>query len=519
MTSALSAAARAASVGDQPATLVYSNRPIVEFRATVLGRTPAGRAAAAVSLLNRLADETPSARVTTHAHDAFTLLALGGQPVFAVLEADLDPLIGEQLNRKAADAAARLQVAFAEAVELRTPGRLIRSTLRVALATAVFVIAVGLLIRLDRGAAALLARAAERQLKRLPGGEIMLRAKDARVVVRRLLMLVSLVIGAALTYGWLTFVLRSFPYTRPWGESLRGVLLSAAAAAGRQMLDALPNLSAVLVIILVTRFVTRLVGLGFQAVEEGRIQVPGIYPETAQPSRRIVVALLWVFALVASYEYLPGSNTDAFKAVSVFVGLVVSLGSTGIMNHVMSGLMITYSRAFRPNDFVRIGEIEGTITHLGTLSTKVRTPRNEEITIPNSVVVSHATTNYSRHAATDGVFVPTSVTIGYDTPWRQVQALLLRAAERTPGVQTAPKPVVLQTALSDFYVEYTLLVCLEEPRRRSVILTTLHAEIQDAFNEFGVQIMSPNYEADPGSPKVVPRDRWYPAPAVPPSQT
>jgi small-conductance mechanosensitive channel len=285
------------------------------------------------------------------------------------------------------------------------------------------------------------------------------------------------------------------------------------------MLDALPNLSAVLVIILVTRFVARLAGLAFQAVEEGRIEIPGIYPETAQPSRRIVVALLWVFALVASYEYFPGSNTDAFKAVSVFVGLVVSLGSTGIMNHVMSGLMITYSRSFRPNDFVRIGEIEGTITHLGTLSTKVRTPRNEEITIPNSIVVSHATTNYSRHAGTDGVFAPTSVTIGYDTPWRQVQALLLRAAERTPGVRTAPKPVVLQTALGDFYVEYTLLVCLEEPRRRAVILTALHAQIQDAFNEFGVQIMSPNYEADPSGPKVVPPDRWYAAPAAPPAQT
>jgi small-conductance mechanosensitive channel len=469
-----------------------------------------------VTLLNRIADETPSARVTIHAHDAFTLVALDGQPVFGVLQADLDPLVGEQLDRKAADAAARLQLAFSEAVELRTPRRLLRSALGAFLATVVFVVALWVLIKLDRRAAAWVARTAERQLRRVTGSAVMLRATDAPVIVRRLFMLVSLVVAAVLTYGWLTFVLRSFPYTRPWGESLRGGLFSAAATAGRHMLDALPNVVAVLVIILVTRVITRLVGLAFRAVEDGRLEVPGLYPETAQPSRRIVVALFWVFALVASYEYLPGSNTDAFKAVSVFVGLVVSLGSTGIMNHVMSGLMITYSRALRPNDFVRIGDIEGTVVHLGTLSTKVKTPRNEEITIPNSVVVSHATTNYSRHSATDGVFAPTSVTIGYDTPWRQVQALLLRAAERTPGVRAAPKPVVLQTALGDFYVEYTLLVCLEEPRRRAVILTALHAQIQDAFNEFGVQIMSPNYEADPSGPKVVPPDRWYAAPAAPP---
>src|SRR5262249_40766019 len=183
-----------------------------------------------------------------------------------------------------------------------------------------------------------------------------------------------------------------------------------------------------------------------------------LHSEAAQPTRRLVTALLWVFAVVVAYPYLPGSQTEAFKGVSVLLGLMVTFGSSGLVNQIMSGFMVTYSRALRVGDFVRIGDVEGTVTHLGILSTKLRTPRNEEVTIPNGVVVSQTTTDYSRFSASDGVFTSTSVTIGYDAPWRQVQALLLGAAERTPGLRREPTPFVLQTALEDFYVQYTLFV-------------------------------------------------------------
>jgi small-conductance mechanosensitive channel len=234
-----------------------------------------------------------------------------------------------------------------------------------------------------------------------------------------------------------------------------------------------------------------------------------------RPSRRggSFSALLWVLAVVLAYPYLPGSNSDAFKGVSVFLGVVLSLGSSGIVNQMMSGLTLTCSRAVRIGDFVKIGDVEGTVTHLGSLSTKVKTQPGEEVTIPNGVVTTCVTTNYSRFADSEGVFVPTSLTIGYDTPWRQVHALLLLAAARTPGVRADPKPVVLQTGLQDFYVQYTLMVCLETPQLRAPTLDALHASIQDAFNEYGVQIMSPNYEADPVGPKVVPIDQWHAAPA------
>ena len=280
------------------------------------------------------------------------------------------------------------------------------------------------------------------------------------------------------------------------------------------MLEALPALFTVLVIFVLTRLAIRIATIAFTAAEEGRISLPWVYPETAQPTRRLVDGLLWVFALALAFPHLPGSDTDAFKGVSVFVGLMISLGSSGIVNQVMSGFTLTYSRALRLNDFVRVGEVEGTVTHLGSLSVKLKTPRREEVTIPNAVVVAAQTTNYSRFADDEGVFVATKVTIGYDTPWRQVKALLLLAASRTTGVRETPAPAVRQSALQDFYVEYTLLVCLEDPASRVLTLDQLHGHILDAFNEHGVQIMSPNYEADPAGPKLVPPDRWFASPAT-----
>jgi len=222
---------------------------------------------------------------------------------------------------------------------------------------------------------------------------------------------------------------------------------------------------------------------------------------------------LWLFGLIVSYPYLPGSGSDAFKGVTVFVGLVISLGSSGIVNQLMSGLTLTYSRALTVGDMVRIGECEGVVTAISLLSVKLRTFQGEEITVPNAVVVGQSTTNYTKLAASGGCYLATSVTIGYDTPWRQVRSLLLLAAERTRNVKREPPPRVIQDALDDFYVRYRLVVGLDDPTDRLLTRDRLHANIQDAFNEFGVQIMSPHYESDPDSRKIVPRPRWHSRPA------
>jgi small-conductance mechanosensitive channel len=341
------------------------------------------------------------------------------------------------------------------------------------------------------------------------------RASRVIQMERRLVNAVAILLDLAILYIVVAFVLRQFPYTRPWGESMRTFLIGTAQTLGLSAANAVPGFFTVVVILVLARLFTRLIGAYFNAVEAGRIDPPPwLHAETAQPTRRLITAGTWLFAIVVAYPYLPGSQTEAFKGVSVFVGLMFTLGSAGIVQHVMSGFMITYSRAIRVGDFVRLGDVEGTVTQIGILSTKVRTPRREEITIPNGVVTSNIAIDYSRLAQTDGVMTPTTVTIGYDAPWRQVEALLLAAAASTPGIRREPKPVVMQASLEESYVRYVLLVSLEQQERRAVVLTQLHANIQDQFNEHGVQIMSPNYEGDPDAPKIVAKKDWYAAPAA-----
>jgi small-conductance mechanosensitive channel len=321
-------------------------------------------------------------------------------------------------------------------------------------------------------------------------------------------------LGIILTYSWLTFVLQQFPIARPWGEVLGAFLVRTLAQLGWGLLTSLPGLFTVAVIFLVTRFAVRMAGSLFDALEQGRVEIKGLTGAKAVPTRRITTTLLWLFAIVVAYPYLPGSGTDAFKGVSVFVGLVVSLCSSGIVNQLMSGFMLIYSGALSPGDVVRVGDVEGKVTSLGVFTTRLKDFQNQEINIPNNVVISGTAVNWTRYAP-EGVMFGTSVTIGYDTPWRQVEAMLLKAAERTAGLSPTCPPYVLQTSLSDFYVEYTLYVCVEDPMRRIPTFAALHANIQDAFNEYGVQIMSPHYWGDPAGAKVVPADKWFVPPARP----
>ena len=340
-----------------------------------------------------------------------------------------------------------------------------------------------------------------------------LRASRVLDFQRGLVTVAMIGLQLVIVYGIAGFILGLFPYTRPWGESLSGFLLSTIENLALRAVHAIPGLFTVALVLLIARVAVRLIGVWFHSIEQGRIKLDWIYPETAQPTRRILTTLVWVFAVIVAYPYVPGSETDAFKGVSVFLGLMLTLGSSGLVNQIVSGFTVTYSRALRLGDYVRIGDVEGTVVHLGVLSTKLKTLQQEETTIPNAVVAAQVATDYSRFADTEGVYTATSVTIGYDVPWRQVHSLLLLAAERTSGLRRHPKPRVFQTALQDFYVQYTLWVSLERQESRIVTLDALHANIQDLFNEYGVQIMSPNYMLDPAAPKVVAKNDWFAAPA------
>jgi len=496
------------------ATLSFANRPIVTLRARVLGRDPADRVASATRVLDELIADGYSGPVESRPFTGGRIISVASRGIVALTAFDVDNLAGETVEGVTAQAIVRLQQALAEADEARTPQRLLVATGLASLGLAVGSLLLWALVRAHRRFAGRLVEVAEEKLAQTGLTDVVsLRASRVLEFQRGLLRAVTVGAGMVVVYSTFTFVLRRFPYTRPWGESMRGFLFTTVEDLALGVVNAIPGLFTVALIVLITRFILRLLGIWFNAVEAGRTRVQWLYPETAQTTRRLVSVLMWLFTIVVAYPYLPGSQTDAFKGVSVFLGLMLTFGSSGLVNQIMSGFMVTYSRAVRVGDYVRIGDVEGTVLHLGILSTKLKTFRGEEATIPNSVVVSQTTTDYSRFAEVKETFTPTSVTIGYDTPWRQIHALLLMAAERTPGVRVEPKPYVLQEALQDFYVKYTLFVCLDAQDQRYFTLNILHAQIQDLFNEYGVQIMSPNYLADPAAPKVVAKKDWYTSPA------
>jgi small-conductance mechanosensitive channel len=501
--------------GRSSADLEIANRYVTTFRAEVYGVGPAERARAVQDRIDGFVDEGGKLAVSTQSLPEGAAVMINDRIAFRILLADVEPDATDTPLAVATLAGQRLRVALSELEEARD-ARAWLPGIGLSLATS---IALGLLlwalVRFRRWFTERAQRVVDRKTTEIAPGwmrQLFGRA-GARALVTVPVRIAVWLLALLLLYQYTGFVLRQFPYTRPWGEALRGNLFAAAGQFGSSVLHALPGLLFVVLIFAIARVVVRAVRAFFAGVQSGRINVGWVDETTARPTERLASVAIWLFAFVAAYPYIPGSNSEAFKGVGVFVGLMLSLGASGIVNQAVSGLMLMYTRPIRHGEFVRIGDIEGTVTSVGFLTTRLETLRHEEISVPNSVIASSITRNFSRLAVDGNLQIGTQVTIGYDTPWRQVQAMLLEAASRTAGLAEAPAPRVLQTELMDFYVQYTLLVPIAEPRRRVAVLSELHGHIQDAFNEHGVQIMAPNYEADPAAPKVVRREDWFKEPA------
>jgi small-conductance mechanosensitive channel len=500
----------------EPAELTLANRHIFTMRSAGLAASPADRARAVQANLVLVVQRGGPLEVSTRTLSEGIAVMVDDSLVFRVLAEDASPELGESVQMVTDAAVSNLRTAFDEMNELNDWRRLLTAVGYTLLATLVFA---GLMWALWRGYTALARRMrgfVTRRAEQLSSGWS--RHVAGRVGLTNLatvpLRMLAWLLSVLLLYEWLMLVLGFFPYTRPWSERLLGQLLDALGSFGSGILEAIPGLVFVLLIFLVTRFVIRVMRVLFEGIQAGRVEVGWLDEATVRPTERLLTAIIWLFALVAAYPYLPGSGSEAFKGIGVFVGLMLSIGASGIVNQAVSGLMLMYTRALRPGEFVQIGETEGTVTSVGFLNTQIETLRHELINIPNAVIASSVTRNYSRLARDGGVRVATKITIGYDTPWRQVQAMLLMAADRTASLAKDPAPRVLQTALQDFYVEYTLLVTVPDPSLKYAALSELNAHIQDVFNEHDVQIMSPNYVADPEAPKIVPKEKWFEPPAA-----
>jgi small-conductance mechanosensitive channel len=316
----------------------------------------------------------------------------------------------------------------------------------------------------------------------------------------------SRVVQRAVTFTWLvlvflavdlylTYVLGLFPWTRSVSFTLLDSLVTPLRALTRAIVAFLPDLIILLVIAGLVRVGCRLVAFFFAQIREGRLVFVNFPAEWADPTNKIVRVLLITLGVVVAFPYLPASDSPAFAGVSVFMGVLISLASSSSLSNMIAGLVLTYTRAFRLGDRVQVGQAYGDIVEQALLVTRIRTIKNEEVTIPNGLVLSSSVTNYSRAAQQGGIILHTSVTIGYDAPWRQVHDLLTEAAHATPGIRREPRPFVWQTALNDFYVTYEINAYTDLPAEMPQMYAELHANIQDAFYKAGVEIMSPHFAA------------------------
>ena len=511
--------AETAAPARESAPVVVANRTVISLRGPIAGYSARERAAAAQRRIGEALEGGEPANVSNADVADGTEVRIGSALAFLVTRVDIDPQIGETTQNVARESGRRLQRAIGEYREQHSPRYLLFAALWTAVATAIYLGVLWLLFLIDRWAGRRVAlRAASRAEQVHVHGVSLLDPEQIRWLVRRLFVMLIWVVGLFATYSWISFVLKQFPYTRQWGEHMEGNLFELAGEFALAILGAIPGLVVAVVILILAWLVTRLGNLFFARVERGVVTLGGLDTDTAAPTRRIFQILVWAIAIALAYPYLPGAGTDAFKGVSVLFGLMISIGAAGLVGQVASGLILMYTRAFRTGEYVKIGPTEGTIVGLGPFATRLRTGLGEEVLLPNSFALQNTTTNYSRTVGGDGFVVHTGVTIGYSTPWRQVHAMLEEAARRTPEIATDPAPMVRQTALSDFFVEYRLLAysTIAHASARMELLSRLHANIQDVFNEHGVQIMSPHYMTETATPQVVPKARWYTSPAEPP---
>ena len=298
-----------------------------------------------------------------------------------------------------------------------------------------------------------------------------------------------------------------FPQTKSLAYQLFSYIWIPVKSIFTSVVEYIPNLFTIFVIWYAVKYLVRFVHYLANEVKSERLKIRGFYSDWAEPTFHIIRFLLYAFMIAMIYPYLPGSKSGVFQGISVFVGLIVSLGSSTVIGNIIAGLVITYMRPFKLGDRIQLNETTGNVIEKTPLVTRIRTPKNEVVTIPNSFIMSSHTVNYSTSAREYGLIIHSEVSIGYDIPWRQTHQLLIEAALNTPGVIDDPRPFVLETSLSDWYPVYQVNAYIKEADRLADIYSDLHQNIQDKFNEAGIEIMSPHYVATrDGSQSTIPKD-------------
>jgi len=513
--------ARAQQAADPAAEAEIATAPVtldgaVLFRVRGVSSFPAE--ARALRIEERLAAVAANPAVDVSSfhvadNDNATRILAGSETIVTLVDADARL---EQVRRVDLAAAhlARLRQAVADYRAARAPAAIRRAAVTTVAATLVLALAIAGLVMfwwwLDR----VLTRRLEARIHTVhfQSFEVM-RAERIWSAVRSSLRAARALALLAVGLAYAGFVLAQFPWTRMLSHDMTEFALGPLRVIGVGTARAIPRLVFLIVLFVVVRVTLRLVRFFFDAVKRRSVTLPNFDPDWAEPTYKIVRMAAVACALVVAYPYVPGSQTDAFKGISIFVGIVFSLGSSSAISNIIAGYMLTYRRALKTGDRVKIGGAVGEVIATRLQVTHLRSIKNEEIIIPNSQIMAAEVLNYSSLAATRGLILHTEVGIGYEVPWRQVEAMLMAAAGRTAGLCAEPRPFVLEKELGDFAVKYELNVYCRNVEAMMQLYAALHRNILDLFNEHGVQIMTPAYEGDPSEPKVVPRKDWSAPPA------
>jgi len=497
--------------------VVYRSDTLFTLYGTLGPFTPAARAAALVRRIDSLA-KTPGAPSTAvDVVDSTFELQASGIALLRILPEDtLGP--GRPRLEVAQVYAQRVQDAIQGRGRSVTIRSLVLGALWTLLATAALV---ALFKLLNRFFPALYTKLESWRETRIPSIRIQRlelvsasRLTDTILAVAKVLRVVTVVL---LLYFFVPLVLGFFPWTRRWSTALINSVLNPLQQGWQAFVSYIPDLITVAVIVVITVYALKFIHLFFNGIERGSIRFRNFYREWADPTYKIVRFFVIVFAAIMIYPYMPGSDTAAFKGISVFLGVLISFGSSSAIANVVAGVVMTYMRPFQIGDRVKIADTIGDVVAKTLLVTRVRTIKNVDITVPNAMVLSSHIINFSSSAKRRGVILHSAVTIGYDVPWKQVHELLLAAAKDTAKILDEPAPFVLQTSLNDFNVTYEINAYTDTPNEMALIYSELHQRIQDSFNAAGVEIMSPSYAAVRDGNRMAIPDDYLPASYTPPA--
>lgn len=484
----------------QPSSVVLAGEPLFEIKAKIGSFSAVDRAQAISARLTTFAEDLsiPIDSLQVKNEKDETIILVGEQPILALVDADAkfanrnrQELTTEYLNK--------IKASVQEYRQSRSLESILYSVLYAFLATLAFLIA----FRISGIILARIIRYVDTwEGTRIPSLRIqnieLLPATQIIALIDRALRFLRLVLFVGLFYIYVLIVLSLFPWTKQIGESLSGYLLKTLGDGFQALFAYLPSLFVIALTIAITYYILKFSQFIFREIGRGSFSFPGFYTEWAKPTSKLVTFLIIAFAAIVAFPYLPGAKSPAFQGVSVFLGLLLSLGSSAAVANVVAGVILIYTRAFEVGDRVKVGDAIGDIVEKTLLVTRIRTIKNVVITIPNASVLNAQIINYSAAAQdpnTPPLILHTTITLGYDVPWRTVHQALIGAAHATPSILPEPTPFVLQTSLDDFYVSYEINAYTNTPKIMAKIYSELHQNIQDKCNEIGIEILSPHYRA------------------------